>query len=55
MLTIPNDLDRWHSNQVASWLTDLANDETVTDDEYRRAEAAAHEVLVGTPAEQDLP
>jgi hypothetical protein len=46
MFTIPTDLDRWHPNQVASWLTDLANDEAITDDEYERAEGAVFEALV---------
>jgi hypothetical protein len=46
MLTIPTDLDRWHSNDVSAWLTDLANDETVTDEEYATAEGAVFDSLL---------
>jgi hypothetical protein len=48
MFGIPSDLDRWHPADTRRWLTDLANNESVSDWEFATAQAAAHHARVGT-------
>lgn len=39
-LEIPADLPRWHPNEISEWMTEVADDETASDDDRRRAALA---------------
>ena len=47
MLTIPEDLGRWHPNDVTAWARQIADDNTVTDTEAAQADATITAALIG--------
>jgi hypothetical protein len=51
MLTIPTDLDSWNPTDVTAWLRAVEDDDTVTDAEFDRAQAAVNAALLGTTAQ----
>ncbi|WP_182452879.1 hypothetical protein [Streptacidiphilus sp. P02-A3a] len=48
MLKIPTDLDRLHPNEITGWLNSVADDETVTAQEWSAAQRAVA-VALGVP------
>lgn len=46
-MTIPEDLANWNPADVTEWLSSIEDDETVTDDEFRKASQAVTVALLG--------
>ncbi|MEU0390508.1 hypothetical protein [Streptomyces chartreusis] len=44
---IPNDLDRWHPNDISEWLGLLADDGTLTAKEWAEARQAGNIAVLG--------
>ncbi|MGY3340952.1 hypothetical protein ACVW0K_007145 [Streptomyces filamentosus] len=50
---IPADLPRWHPNEISQWMTELAEDESVSVDDRRRAALAEAYALGIEPDDQE--
>ncbi|MEU5221007.1 hypothetical protein AB0G79_33070 [Streptomyces sp. NPDC020807] len=52
---IPADLPRWHPNEISQWMTELAEDESVSVDDRRRAALAEAYALGIEPDDLEEP